>query len=332
MKIRWLKFAVVGTGGFVAQIAALWMLTGLGVHYVAAALMATELAIVLNFFGHESWTWRDRPAGPREALWRLLRFHGANGAISLAGAALMMPLFVELGHLHYVVANVLTVAFCSLANFVAADRVVFRPACAVVLVLAGGAAPAEAAELTAVTIEAFNRYVKISESTMDRSLRGEAPFLWLDGLDAGRRSDVRGRLARGETIVNRLETRDRGREIEAPGGLIHHWLGITFIPGATRDRVVALMQGYDRYQDIYAPNVRRSRTIARDGDRFTVYLQLYMKKVIGVVLNSEYDVRYTRLNGSREHVRSYSTRIAELRDAGTAAEQEAPVGNDSALQ
>ena len=143
------------------------------------------------------------------------------------------------------------------------------------------------------------------------------------------RQEAYARLKRGDIVVSRLVTRDAGRTIESPRGLIHHWTGTTLIPGATVERTVALMQGYDRYQDIYAPNVRRSRTIARQGDRFTVYLQLFMKKVIGVVLNTEYDVRYTRLTASRVHVRSYSTRIAEVRDPGTEAEAEAPVGNDS---
>jgi hypothetical protein len=69
--------------------------------------------------------------------------------------------------------------------------------------------------------------------------------------------------------------------------------------------------------------------VDRQGDRFTVQLQLYMKKVIGVVLNTEYDVRYTRPTALRAHVRSYSTRIAEVRQPGTRTESEAPVGNDS---
>jgi hypothetical protein len=47
------------------------------------------------------------------------------------------------------------------------------------------------------------------------------------------------------------------------------------------------------------------------------------------VLNTEYDVRYKRLSPTRVNVRSYSTRIAELRDAGTANEKEAAVGDDS---
>ena len=85
------------------------------------------------------------------------------------------------------------------------------------------------------------------------------------------------------------------------------------------------MQDYERYQEIYSPNVRRSRTISRQGDTFKIYLQLFMKKVISVVLNTEYDVRYTRLSPTRVHVRSYSTRIAEVQDPGTADEKEKPL-------
>jgi hypothetical protein len=110
--------------------------------------------------------------------------------------------------------------------------------------------------------------------------------------------------------------------------MIHHWVGTTFVPRATVDQAVALMQQYDRYQEMYAPNVQRSSTISRNGDHFKVYLRLYMEKVISVVLNTENDVTYARLDDSRAHVRSFTIRIAEVQDAGTKEEYEAPVGND----
>ena len=146
MKVRWLTFTAVGAIGFIVQLAALWMLTShLHFHYLAATFVATELTIVLNFFCHEGWTWSDRPAGGQEALRRFVRFHVANGAISLAGGALVMPLLIELGHVHYLLANVLTIGICSVANFVAADRIVFKPAfclTVVVLLITGAAGPA----------------------------------------------------------------------------------------------------------------------------------------------------------------------------------------------
>ena len=198
----------------------------------------------------------------------------------------------------------------------------------VVLSINAGA-QVEAADLRSDTLDAFNRYTRVTESRMDGELQGQSAFLWVDRLPAPDRADAYRRLQRGDTLVNRLATRENGRDLEAPHGLIHHWIGTTLLPNVTLDRTVTLMQGYERYQDIYAPNVRRSRTIAHQGNDFKIHLQLFMKKVIGVVLNTEYDVRYTTISPSRVHVRSYSTRIAEVRDPGTAAEAEAPVGRDS---
>jgi putative flippase GtrA len=337
MKLRWLIFTVVGTIGFVVQLAALWILTNhLHFHYLAGTVLATELAILLNFFNHERCTWSDRPAGGQEAIRRFVRFHVANGAISLAGGALIMPLLIEVGHLHYLIANVLTVGVCSVANFVAADRVVFRtgthhwrPILLLLLALVAWSAPVGAADLRPDTLDAFNRYARVTETRMDGELHGKSAFLWVDRLPVADRLDAYTRLKRGETVVSRLVTRDAGREIDSPHGLIHHWIGTAFAPHATVDRAVALMQNYDRYQEIYAPNVRRSRTISREGENFKVYLQLFMKKVISVVLDTEYDVRYTRISAARANVRSYSTRIAEVKDPGTAAQREAPVGQDS---
>ena len=381
MKVRWLIFAAVGMIGFIVQLAALWVLTNqLHFHYLGGTVMATELAILLNFFCHEWWTWSDRPADRQEAIWRFGRFHVANGAISLAGGALMMPLLIELGHVHYLLANALAVVVCSVANFVAADRVVFRPgsymwrppsrlrfasarlaeaqsaeaagglirltafakatavkkrdptfltAFLLMLALVASSAPVDAADLRPDTLDAFNRYVRVTESRMDGELHGNVAFLWVDRLPEAERLEAYARLKRGETVVSRLVTRDAGKEINSPHGLIHHWIGTSFAPHATADRVVSLMQDYDRYQEIYSPNVRRSHTISRQGETFKTYVQLYMKKVVSVVLNTEYDVRYTRLSATRVHTRSYSTRIAEVQNPGTSDEKEAPVGQDS---
>lgn len=186
----------------------------------------------------------------------------------------------------------------------------------------------QAADLQSRTLEAFNRYVRATEARMDREIHGQAPFLLVDRLPAGDRDGTQARLTRGEVVIERLHTREAGREIDVPGGLVHHWIGTTFVPRATVDRAASLMQQYDRYQEMYTPNVQQSRTISRDGDHFKVYLRLFMKKVISVVLNTENDVTYMRLADSRVHVRSYTTRIAEVQDAGTREERESPVGRD----
>jgi hypothetical protein len=109
---------------------------------------------------------------------------------------------------------------------------------------------------------------------------------------------------------------------------VHHWVGTVRIPNVTLEETLALVQDYERYAEVYTPNVRRSALLARDGDRFRSSLQLYMKKVVSVVLNTEYDVEFQRLDGRRAWVPSYATRIVELENPDTPDEREKPVGND----
>jgi hypothetical protein len=137
------------------------------------------------------------------------------------------------------------------------------------------------------------------------------------------------RLKAGEVITERLQTRDQGRSIPVPGGLIHHWVGTTFIPSATLAQVLAFLQDYDNQYKFYGPEVQRSRLIKREGDRFKIFLRLRKTKVVTVMLNTEYDVRYTHLDAERATSNSRSTRIAEVENAGKPGESEKPVGNDS---
>jgi putative flippase GtrA len=123
---RWLKFNAVGIGGFALQLAVLTFLVGVaGLHYMAATFLAVGAAILHNFAWHERWTWVDRAKRGRAPA-RLIRFTAANGMISMAGNLILMWLLVERLRLPYPAANVLAVAACSLLNFFAGDRVVFR--------------------------------------------------------------------------------------------------------------------------------------------------------------------------------------------------------------
>jgi hypothetical protein len=187
----------------------------------------------------------------------------------------------------------------------------------------------EAADLHADTVAAFDRYVRLTETRLDEELRGTIPFLWIDTLPGDQRDNVDASLRRGEVIVHRMETREMGHPINIPRGLCHHWVGTVFIPGVTVDRTAGLMQAYDTYHNIYRPAVRRSGLLARTGDRFTVSLQLFMKKLVTVVLNTEYDVSYLHHSPTRMQVRSTTVRIAEVEHADTAEEQEKPIGHDN---
>jgi putative flippase GtrA len=126
---RWLKFNSVGAMGIGVQLAALTLLAGqLGLHYMAATALAVEAAILHNFLWHERWTWADRFAGKRTGSWRrLMHFNLTTGAVSILGNLLFMRLFVGTLGMHFLVANVTTIAACSVLNFLVSDRLVFQP-------------------------------------------------------------------------------------------------------------------------------------------------------------------------------------------------------------
>jgi putative flippase GtrA len=126
--VRWLKFNVVGGIGIVVQFAALFLLKGvLHFNYLAATAIAVEAAVVHNFVWHEQFTWADRIKSCwRRTLSRFLRFHLANGAVSILGNLALMKVMVGLGHMNYLVANAISIALCSLLNFLVSEEWVFQ--------------------------------------------------------------------------------------------------------------------------------------------------------------------------------------------------------------
>lgn len=328
---RWVMFGTVGAIGWVLQLTLLWLLTQIaGVHYLIATCVAVEAAIAHNFYWHQRWTWADRPGGTAVMiLERLLRFNLTNGLVSLVGNVVLTGALVQLGQMNPLMANVIGVAACAAANFVLSDRVVFAAALSLAFVLTGGSWEARAADLDPAASQAFDRYTRLAESRMDAERAGKAPFLWVDRQPESQRKGTYARLRRNDIVISRMQIRHGEAAIRFPGAICHHWIGTALIDGVSLSRAVDLMQGYDNYPGIYRPQIRKSRVIARRDNQFTVYLQLFMKKVVTVVMNSELVVDYLPISASRIQVRSHSTKVAEVTKPDTPAEREEAAGHDS---
>jgi len=100
---------------------------------------------------------------------------------------------------------------------------------------------------------------------------GKTSFLWIDGLPEAQRREALQTVQRKELSIEKLETKDNGREIDVPGGLIHHWVGTAFVQGASINDALAILQDYNEHHRIYAPTVAASKLQSRDGDRFMAY-------------------------------------------------------------
>jgi len=186
------------------------------------------------------------------------------------------------------------------------------------------------AELNPPTVEAFERYAKATEARIEKELARPETFLYVDGLPEAQRAQVLAMLRRGEVFMERLKTRDAsGREMKAPDALIHHWMGAVFIPCATLRQTLEVVQDYDRHQDIYKPEVVRSKLVGRNGNDFKIYYRLRKKKLITLTLNTDHDVRYYPVDGTRCHSRSYATRVQQVANPDKPDEYEKPVGRDS---
>jgi dolichol-phosphate mannosyltransferase len=120
------KFALVGAIGMGVQLATLGALTAFGLHYLWATGFAVEAAVLHNFMWHQRFTWSDRSAlRLAETAVRMLRFQLSNGAISILGSLLLMRGFVGHFGMSVLASNLLTIAACSVGNFLASDRWVF---------------------------------------------------------------------------------------------------------------------------------------------------------------------------------------------------------------
>ena len=122
---RWQKFNAVGGIGIGVQLAVLAGLkSGLHLNYLLATGLAVEAAVVHNFGWHERYTWADRSGG--QSLLRLAKFNLTTGMFSILGNLAAMKLLVGVLGLPYLPANGITIAACSIVNFVVSDRVVFE--------------------------------------------------------------------------------------------------------------------------------------------------------------------------------------------------------------
>jgi len=206
-----------------------------------------------------------------------------------------------------------------------------RSVAAVLAAIVFCALPSDAADLKPQALDAFNRYVQLTEAQIDAGLAHRQAYFHVDALPEDRRAAAYAQLREGKVVIERLETRDDGHAIQVPGGMIHDWTGTVFIPGATLAQTLALDQDYDHHQDIFRPDVARSKILRHSGDDFLVRLRFYKKKVITTVIDTEHQVHYNIVDSTHASSRSHTTRIQEVNNAGQSDESLEPEGHDRGL-
>lgn len=176
----------------------------------------------------------------------------------------------------------------------------------------------KAVKIQESTIKAFDRYVAAVERDTQARLDGRKPFVVVDDEPRGRI-----RLLGGDVIV-----RAYTEEVAIPGGMVHDWYGVLFIPDVKVEKVLGVLRDFDRYKEIYQ-DITHSETLSAEGDFYRNRLRFEKNVTLRVVLNAEHEVTFKQVDEHRWYVVSRATKITEVVNPGKPNESELPVGDDS---
>jgi hypothetical protein len=163
-----------------------------------------------------------------------------------------------------------------------------------------------ATELKQTTLQGWNSYIRTVTASMEQRANGIQPFLWVD-----ESRDLKKRVLAGEVVA------ENHPHDKIPSGLIHHWVGAIFFPGASLEQVRSVLNDYDRYKDIYAPMIMKSKLLERSGSDEKVNL-LMVGKAVGITgaVDTDDEVHSVKLDPNRMYSLSSSARTQEIANYG----------------
>jgi hypothetical protein len=169
--------------------------------------------------------------------------------------------------------------------------------------------PLAAANLTLkpATVNAWNSYLQEAETKIVN-----APPL---RIATDRSSTVKVRPGAGSGTV------------AVPEGLIHDWVGTTFVPNVTIAQLQAVIHDYDHYKDIYTPTVVDSKAL-EVGNATESFSMEWFQKVLHIAtgIDADYSNTVVTQHGDSGYVITRSTRVQEIRNFGRDDQEKLPVG------
>lgn len=170
-----------------------------------------------------------------------------------------------------------------------------------------------AAELNAESSAAFRAY--------DQQVEHE----FLSRVSVGRVVSLQDQTSRSGQRAN-VQSGAEPNPKDVGSAYIHDWVGAIFIPGGTAAAVKAVLQDFERHKEYFQPEVIDSKLLSRNGNEFRSALRLRKKKILTVILNSEFSTRFAELSPQTGYSIARSLRISEVEHPGAANERELPAG------
>lgn len=144
----------------------------------------------------------------------------------------------------------------------------------------------------------FECYVQSAEARMD----ARKAFILADS-DA----NLNNQLVREKSVATISTNGENPHKLS--GGQLYDWIGAVFIPGASLEKLIPMLQDYDQRATYFPETIATSKLLCRSGkDHFRYIMRLKEPAVIDV----ESDVVWEPVDIHRWRCRSYSTRTSEV--------------------
>jgi hypothetical protein len=166
-----------------------------------------------------------------------------------------------------------------------------------------------AAELNPQALASWKDYIAMANSRVQERVSGTRSFLWIDE-DAMRKQQ----LSSGQIVISPV---GNSHPLSVPHGLIHHWIGAIFIPGATIGDLTAVVNDYNRYNEIYRPTLIRAELIdsTENAQKLSI---LWVQRVLLVTaaFYTELESNYIALNSRQGYMTFSTVRVQQIENYG----------------
>lgn len=171
-------------------------------------------------------------------------------------------------------------------------------------------ASAKAAELKSETVHAWDSYVLGVTANEGERNAGIRNFLSTDDS-----SETYRRLQKGDLIITNHDPR------KVPQGLIHHWTGSIFVPDASMDQALHVLNSYDRYSSIFSSLIKNTSVLDPTSDAVKLRVLATQKAFsVTAAVDTDEQLQILRLSPHRTCITANAVRIDELANYGQPSE------------
>ena len=166
-----------------------------------------------------------------------------------------------------------------------------------------------AVDLNPEALKSWDDYIAVVKLRIQERVNGARAFLWIDEDPTSSQH-----LSAGEIFISPL---GNSHPLSIPHGLIHHWIGAVFIPGATIEDLGAVVHNYGSYNEIYRPTLVKAELLnaTSDEQNFSI-LWVQRMLFLTAAFYTELDSDYVALNSRQGYMTFSTTRVQQIENYG----------------